>query len=104
MTNRSKAKGTRYENEVLVYLHEAGFAEAERSAPGTSYRDFTGTGGLVVEAKCQARPRFSEWVLNMFSRHGGQRWVLVAKIGDGRTDRGYEVVVMPVADWIELVT
>ena len=100
--NKSKAKGTRFENVVLNYLLAAGFENAERSAAGTWSRDFTGTGQWVVEAKCHKVARLSEWVLRM--RACSRPWALFMRIGDQRAPAGYEVVVMSVDDWIELVS
>ena len=91
-----KDKGTRYENIVLTYLHEAGHIYAERSAAGTTFRDFSSTGPWSVEAKNHARPKFAEWVAKLHEHHGHQ-WALFARIGDLRKKSGYEVVLVPYA-------
>ncbi len=60
----AKAKGTRWESELVAAFHRAGFPHVERRAlNGAADRgDLTGVPGVVVEAKDQMRHSFAEWL------------------------------------------
>lgn len=60
----AKAKGTRWESDIVRALREMGFVQAERrSGNGVHDRgDIAGVPGLVVEAKNHNRTELAEWV------------------------------------------
>jgi Holliday junction resolvase len=65
MTNPSKAKGTRFESEVVEYLQTQGAPHAERRAlAGTLDKgDITGLGpGIVIECKAHKTMALAGWV------------------------------------------
>lgn len=63
--SRSRAKGTRFEKELVDYLHAHGAPHAERRALAGNLDkgDITGIGpALCIEAKNCARTELAEWV------------------------------------------
>jgi hypothetical protein len=60
----AKAKGTRWESDIVRALREAGFVQAERRAGnGTFDRgDIAGVPGLVIEAKNHREVKLGAWV------------------------------------------
>lgn len=105
--SRQKAKGTRWESELVDTFHRAGFPHVERRAlNGASDRgDLAGIPGLVVEAKDQARHSFAEWLdeaeqeaTNDGDAHGV---VWAHRRGKARGEDGY--VVMTGATFLSLL-
>lgn len=62
--NASKAKGTKWESEIVRYLIQSGWPHAERRAlnGAKDKGDIAGIPGLVVEAKNENRVSLSTWV------------------------------------------
>lgn len=63
--SKERAKGTRWNTEIVRFLREHGFTYAERRALAGSkdLGDVTGIpGGPVIEAKNQNRHSFAEWL------------------------------------------
>src|SRR5690554_1928067 len=62
--SKAKAKGTKWESDIVAYLRDNGFPHVERrSLNGVNDRgDITGIPGVVIEAKAQARYSFAEWL------------------------------------------
>ena len=62
--SKQRAKGTKWESDIVAYLREHGFPHVERrSLNGVNDRgDITGIPGVVIEAKNQARHSFAEWL------------------------------------------
>jgi len=59
----AKARGTRWESQVVDYLLSRGFKYAERRslAGARDKGDITGIPGLVIECKSQQRHSLAEW-------------------------------------------
>lgn len=108
MSTSSKAKGTRWESEVVRALHAAGFTGAERRAlRGTADRgDITGIPGLVIEAKNRARVELAAWVDEAAAERDrdGARYAAVwhHRRGRGSAEAGF--VTMTGADFLRLLT
>lgn len=64
MSNPSKARGTRWESDIVTYLAAHGFPHVERrTLSGAKDRgDIAGIPGVVIEAKSQNRHSFAEWL------------------------------------------
>lgn len=62
--SRNKQRGTRHETNVVNYLRQNGFPNAERRAlHGNNDRgDINAGPGLVIECKSQARHSLAEWL------------------------------------------
>jgi hypothetical protein len=71
----SKAKGTKWETEIVRALRDAGFVQAERRAGNGIHDrgDITGIPGLVVEAKNHARTELAEWVKEAITERDNAR-------------------------------
>ena len=64
MSNPSKQRGTRWESAIVDYVRDHGFPHCERRAlsGGKDKGDLNIAPGLVIEAKCQSRHSFAEWL------------------------------------------
>ena len=62
--SKSKAKGTKWESDIVDYLRANGFPHVERRAlHGTNDKgDIAGIPGVVIECKNQSRLSLAEWV------------------------------------------
>lgn len=103
----AKAKGTRWESDIVRALREAGFVQAERRAGnGTHDRgDIAGVPGLVIEAKNCARTELAEWVdeADCEARNDGARYGVVwhHRRGKAAPEDGY--VTMSGATFLRLL-
>ena len=82
--SRSKAKGTRFETEIVGYLQESGFPGAERRAlAGTADRgDIMGVPDWALEAKCRDKLDLGSWAgeAETEARNcGAKYWVVIHK-------------------------
>lgn len=100
VANRARAKGTRYEVELLTILRET-FGPGVERAPlkGTAdCGDFVGT-PVLVEAKSTKVPKFLEWArvaTRKAEEHRRSKWWILLWHGDRRTESGQELAVIPV--------
>lgn len=104
----AKAKGTKWESEVVRALRAAGFAGAERRAlRGSADRgDITGIPGVVIEAKNCARTELAAWVEEAAVERDrdGARYGAVFHHRRGRAAAEDGFVTMSGADFLRLLT
>lgn len=64
MANQSKAKGTRFETDIVNHLNNNGFPHAERRAlnGAVDRGDITGIPGIVIEAKATRELQTAEFL------------------------------------------
>ena len=107
MTNRNKAKGSRWEARVRDYLSDALRTRVERIPAGAQHDrgDLSGIPGMAVECKDVARMDLAGWVdeatdeaLNV---GGGTLPVVIHKRRGKGTSLGY--VTMPLWAFAELL-
>ena len=102
MANPAKAKGTRFENEVLELLRRV-WPSADRAKAGNPSNDFHGI-PFPVEAKHRKRWEIPKWVGGLRQVAGGDdRWALVVASGDRRSEGGSTVVVFDINFAMELL-
>ena len=103
MGNPSKAKGTKFENEVLDLLRTV-WPDADRAKAGNESNDFHGI-PLPVEAKHRKRWDIPKWCRMLRAVAGdGERWALVAAPGDRRSSQAPPtIMVVPLPFGIELL-
>jgi Holliday junction resolvase len=102
----SKAKGTRFESEVVEYLRSAGFPHVERRALRgiRDTGDLSGLPGWVIEVKNTKTLKLGEFVAEAEAeakRDGGARWVLIHKRHRRGVDSAH--VTMSLAQFAELL-
>lgn len=106
MSNPSRAKGTRWEVELLARLREVFGSDVHRAPLRGTHDagDYVGT-PIVVEAKSTKVPKFLEWArtcTKAVAHHAtGSPWWVIAWHGDIRKGEG-PVVVLPLDYWLEL--
>lgn len=107
MTNRNKAKGSRWEAAVRDYLAAELGVRVERVAAGASEDrgDLVGVEGWAVECKDVARHDFAGWVdeatVEAANVGVGVLPVVVAKRRQRPVRDGY--VVVPLWVWVEVL-
>lgn len=102
MSNPSKAKGTRFENEVLEHLRQV-WPSADRAKAGNPSNDFHGV-PFPVEAKHRKRWEIPKWVRGLRSIAGGDgRWALVVASGDRRSEGGSTLMIFDIGFAVELL-
>lgn len=102
MANPSRAKGTKWETELLPWLRRWFGVHVDRAPlKGTQDKgDFIGV-PYLHEAKAVEQPRFLEWARSCQRKAGGGAWVVLWK-GDRR--KGLEpLVVMPLSLYDQLM-
>jgi len=104
MTNRNvrntSKKGSHYESDVLSTLLACGI-KAKRTSSNSAW-DIDAEGLPPIECKNHQVGRIPLWTSRLRALCG-QTWVLFARIGDGRTADGHELVIMPVSTFTRLV-
>lgn len=101
MANPSRAKGTKWEVELVPILRDL-FGDHVHRSPLTGtqdYGDFVNTPWLI-EAKNTHAPRFLEWCATAARKTGGLAWAVIWK-GDRRKGLGPYVTV-PLEHYVEL--
>lgn len=104
----NKAKGTRWETEVVRALRDAGFAGADRRAlRGTAdCGDITGVPGLVIEARNRKRVEPAAWIDEVAVKRDrdGARYGVAwfHRRGKSRAEDGF--VLMSGEDFLKLLT
>lgn len=101
MANPSKARGTRYENEVLDLVREI-WPDADRAKTNNPTCDIVGTDLNALECKHRKTWSIPEWVRKI--REKGPQWALF--IGDGdrrRASSAGDIVVFSREFAIELL-
>ncbi|MGW4388231.1 hypothetical protein [Streptomyces sp. NPDC004685] len=105
--SQSKAKGTKAETDVVRYLREAGFTQAERrTLNGTQDRgDIAGVPGVVIEVKNCARQELPGWVVEAERErdNDGATLGVVWHKKRGTTDPGRWFVTMSGAQFAQLL-
>lgn len=103
MGNPARAKGTRFENEVLEALQTV-WPAADRAKAGNPSNDFHGC-PIPVEAKHRKRWDIPAWCRALKAVAGdGERWALVAAPGDRRTlEAPPTIMVVPFNFGVELL-
>lgn len=106
MTNVSKARGTRFETQVVDYLRAHGFPYAERRAlRGTKdCGDITGLIGWVLELKNHRQLDLGGWATEATKEavnDGGSRWAVIHKRRMKPVSEAY--VTLPLRTFVELV-
>ena len=102
----SKAKGTRFESDVVGYLKEHGFQWAERRAQGGSKDrgDIAGVLGWVLECKAEKAISLAGYVEEARTEGGnaGLRW-FAAIVKRRNKGPGDAYVVMPLSVFCDYV-
>ncbi len=103
MVNKARAKGTRFENELLTYLQTV-WPFCDRAKANNESNDFHGI-PFPVEAKHRKRWDIPRWCRALQAVAGdGERWALVAAPGDRRSSEAPPtVMVVPLPFGIELL-
>lgn len=98
MVNRSRAKGTAYETEIVNYLRSKGWVHAERRALGGSNDrgDITGIVGVCIECKAAKTHDLPGWLnqLEQETANSGADIGLLFIRRRGTSDRSRDYVVM----------
>ena len=114
MTSASKAKGSSFEREVVLYLRNHGFPYAERGVAGATedIGDIIGTPGVIWECKNQKVMNLAGWVdelvievANYRNRYNFQEPDTGAVIHKrrGKTTVGEYYATMPVEMFVSLL-
>jgi len=94
--SKARAKGTKFENEVLAGLRTI-WPGADRAKAGNPSNDFHGL-PFPVEAKHRKRWEIPKWVRCLRSASGGGgEWALVVASGDRRESESPGTLM--VVDW-----
>ncbi len=94
--SKARAKGTKFENEVLAGLQTI-WPDADRAKAGNPSNDFHGT-PFPIEAKHRKRWEIPKWVRLLRGAAGGDdRWALVVASGDRREAESPGTLM--VVDW-----
>lgn len=102
MVNKSKARGTSFENKVVAYLRPIFGPEVDRAKANNPASDIYGT-PFTVECKKRARWDIPAWARTQ-KGHGRTRWALFVAPSDSRPITAPpEVVVLPVPFALELL-
>lgn len=100
MTNRSKAKGTAYETEIVGYLRQRGWVHAERRAlsGANDCGDISGLVGVVIECKNAKTHDLPGWLdeteYETFNANADIGLLFIRR--RGTSDRGRDYCVMTV--------
>ncbi len=93
--SKARAKGTKFENEVLAGLKNI-WPDVDRAKAGNPSNDFHGT-PFPVEAKHRKRWEIPEWVRRIRVAAGGDnQWALVVASGDRRKS---DSATLMIVDW-----
>ena len=107
MTNRSKAKGTSWESEIVAFLRSAGWPHVERRTlnGATDRGDIAGIPGIVIEAKSVKTITLGAYVVEAAKERANDRADLgVAWIKRrGKASAGHGYVVMDGAQFAWLL-
>lgn len=114
MSSASKAKGTAFEREVIIYLRQHGFPYADRPVAGATedVGDVIGTPGVVWECKNQKVTQLALWVdeleveiANSLNRYQVQTPVTGAVIHKrrGKTSAGDYYATLPLYRYVQLL-
>ncbi len=98
MSNPSKAKGTKAENEIVALLHAVGLEDAHRTEAGKESWDIRGVGDWVIEVKYRKRWDLFKWIRAIRHVAGEHPWAIFAIHGDRRTADGAEVGAVMIVD------
>lgn len=91
----ARAKGTKFENEVLLGLRRV-WPDADRAKAGNPSNDFHGV-PFPVEAKHRKRWAIPDWVRKLRAVAGDDdRWALVVASGDRRAKDSSTLMIV---DW-----
>ena len=105
--SRAKAKGTRWESDIVAYLREHGFPHAERRAlSGRADKgDINAAPGLCIEAKSQSRYSLAEWVdeAAVEGRNAGADVTCVWAHRRGKASPAEGYVIVTGAQFVELL-
>ena len=102
MANPSKAKGTKFENELLLKLRLV-WPEADRAKANNKSNDFHGV-PFPVEAKHRKSWAIPAWCRALQEVSDDGRWALVAAAGDRRAANAPPtVMVLPLEFGIDLL-
>ncbi|PBC38540.1 hypothetical protein CJ179_38745 [Rhodococcus sp. ACS1] len=113
MTNRMKAKGDRYERDLLVISRVNGFPDAARTKAGYERdagdlhldpRAGLGT-GVIVQAKDVKTPNWTDWLEGLAEQRDEAK-AEVAAITWKRSRPGkspHHLAVMPYEEWLTLL-
>lgn len=108
MTNRNKAKGDKYERDILNLCRAAGFTWAERTRPGRreDEGDIHLAPGLIAQVKDVATPNWRAWLGELQdqircarARHG----ILVVKRRGTAGRQPLHLAVMPLDAMLDLL-
>lgn len=93
----NRAKGNRYEAELVTWLKANGWPYAERRGGGFGGSDVVGTPGLTFECKAQAGTSLGVWVDQTEAARvaAGDRYGVLAVKRKGVADVGRWHAVMP---------
>ncbi|AZG43463.1 hypothetical protein [Gordonia insulae] len=110
MANRMKAKGDKYERDILAICHEKGFTDAVRTRPGRMEDQgdiFLDRNGMViVQTKDVATPNWRDWLEQLDDQIGRARaafgFLTVKRRGVGGRPP-IHLAVMPLEDMLTLL-
>lgn len=106
MANPQKARGTRWESEVVRFLHAHGFPEARRNVQhgARDIGDIGGIPGFAIEAKDWQRPDWPAFVdqANREARNAGEPFG-VAIVKRRRRPTSDAFVVMDLDTFVRLL-
>lgn len=115
MTSASKAKGSSFEREVVMYLRDNGFPFAERALAGATddIGDIIGTPNCVWECKNHKRMDLAGWMneldieianqVNRYKTNGPAVVGAVVHKKRGTTSAGQYYATMPLSQYVYLL-
>jgi len=107
MANRSRAKGTNWEGEVVDFLraHCCPHAERRTSNARNDRGDIVGIPGVVIEAKAAQKMELGSWLseleVEIANDDAGTGALFVKRIGKAKGADGF--IVMTPERWAELM-
>ena len=98
MANTNKAKGSKWERDIVNYLRERGYVQAERrhgAGAKLDKGDVVGIPNVTIEAKDHARFAISDWLLQAEEERknaGNKYGIVIAKRRGKGAPAGYVIM------------
>lgn len=110
MTNRNKAKGDKYERDILAACHEHGFTQARRTRPGRMEDQgdihLTHDGRHILQTKDVATPAWRDWLHQLRTQKRAAQAstgaLVVKRRGSGATPP-IHLAVVALSDYLDLI-
>ncbi|QAU07224.1 RusA-like Holliday junction resolvase [Gordonia phage Asapag] len=108
MTNRMKAKGDKYERDILELARRRGFPQAERTRPGRreDEGDIHLAPGVIAQCKDVAQARWNDWLGELEQQRlcaRAEHGVLVVKRRGAGGRPATHLAVMPLDHMLRLL-